>query len=136
MMARLQLKGQNLYVGIAILSLCLVFILVHTKFRQGKPCVVIHETYHPLPLYLRAVDDRADPNVLVLQSTLMKQRNALSKQMNEMSKVSGQKDCEVTTHRATNGPPAIRHSMAYRLRAVGGPLLCASWVNHFHPVSI
>ena len=118
MMARLQLKGQNLYVGIAILSLCLVFILVHTKFRQGKQCVVIQETYHPLPLYLRAVDDRADPNVLVLQSSLMKQRNALSKQMNEMSKVSGQKDCEVTTHRATNGPPAIRHSMAYR-----GPLV-------------
>ena len=34
-----------------------------------------------------------------------------------------------STHiRATNGPPVIRHSMAYRWRAVGGPLLCASWV--------
>ena len=120
MMARLQLKGQNLYVGIAILSLCLVFILVHTKFRQGKQCVVIQETYHPLPLYLRAVDDRADPNVLVLQSTLMKQRNALSKQMNEMSKVSGQKDCEVTT---IVGPPTAHQRYAIQWRIACGPLV-------------
>ena len=35
-----------------------------------------------------------------------------------------------STHsRATNGPPAIRLSMAYRRRAVGGPLLCASWLD-------
>ena len=32
-----------------------------------------------------------------------------------------------TQQRTTNGPPAKRHLMAYRWRAVGGPPLCASW---------
>ena len=32
-----------------------------------------------------------------------------------------------TQQRAINSPPAIRHSMAYRWRAVGGPTMCASW---------
>ena len=89
------MKGQNLYLGLGILSLFLVFIFIHVKIRHGKECVIIQETYHPVPLYLRAVDDRGDQNVLVLQTTLMKQRNAMSKQMNEMSKQQGQKDCEV-----------------------------------------
>lgn len=61
-------------------------------FREE--CKIVPETYHPLPLYLRAVDDRGDSEIAVLQTTLMKQRNALSKQLNELSKRSGQKDCE------------------------------------------
>ena len=31
--------------------------------------------------------------------------------------------------RPTNSPSAIRHSMAYRWWAVGGPLVCARWVE-------
>ena len=92
-MGRNQLKGHNLYLGAGIVVLFLVLIVVHIK--HGKDCAIIQETYHPLPLYLRAVDDRGDQNVLVLQTILMKQRNALSKQMNEMSKLQGRKDCEV-----------------------------------------
>ena len=37
-----------------------------------------------------------------------------------------------THRRAINGPLAIRHSMAYRWRAVSDPLLCVSWVYSSH----
>ena len=49
-----------------------------------------------------------------------RQRNAIQWQIHALITAS-------THRRATNGPPAIRHSMANRLRAAGGPLLCVSW---------
>lgn len=87
-------KGPKLYIGLAMLAFLLVCFLQYIFF-QKPDCIKVLQTYHPMPLYLRAVDDRGDPDILTLQTTLMKQRNALSKQLNELNKKSGQKDCEV-----------------------------------------
>lgn len=91
-MARLQLK-QKCILGIGFfifIFLCCILV----KLDVMEECKIVPGTYHPLPIYLRAIDDRGDSDIAVLQTNLMKQRNALSKQLNELSKRSGQKDCE------------------------------------------
>ena len=76
---------------------CVVLIWIHVvayKDRKNR-CKERQQTYHPLPIYLRAIDDRSNQDILVLRTTLMEQRNALSKQLNNFSRQFAQLECKV-----------------------------------------
>ena len=64
--------------------------------------------------------------VLNIRNQKSYKRNNTHKYKNALNISKATKPPDIMHRRATNGPPAIHHSMAYRWRAVGGPLLCVS----------